>query len=114
VLVAGSDSHTHRVGTTYTLSTGQTPGELLAAIRAGNAAPCGAFGTPEQLREDVWITLQKNVERHYLEATSAWKRAICHVVQRLGRIAYPLVCLGYDARQNLLIRKSLEAIPARA
>ncbi len=113
VLVAGSDSHTRRVGTTYTLSTGQTAGELLAAIRAGSAVPCGAFGTPEQLRDDVWITLQKNVERHYLEATSAWKRATCHAVQHLGRIAYPFLCLGYHARQNLLIRRSLDAIPVR-
>jgi predicted metal-dependent phosphoesterase TrpH len=114
VLVAGSDSHTRRVGTTYTLSTGQTAAELLAAIRAGAAVPCGAFGTPEQLRDDVWITLQTNVERHYLEATSAWKRAMCHAVQRLGQIAYPLLCLGYQARQNLLIRRSLDAIPVQA
>ncbi|MFQ5806039.1 MAG: PHP-associated domain-containing protein [Phycisphaerae bacterium] len=112
VLVGGSDSHTNRVGTTYTLSEGETPGELLAAIRAGQAAPCGAFGTPEQLRDDVWLTLQSTVERHLMEASSAWKRATCHAVRRLGRFAYPFVCLGYHARQNLLIRKSLLAIQA--
>jgi len=112
VLVGGSDSHTNRVGTTYTLSRGSTGGELLASIRAGKAAPCGAFGTPEQLRDDVWLTLQKNVERHMAEATSAWQRATCRVVRRLGQLAYPFVCLGYHARQNLLIRKSLRAIPA--
>jgi predicted metal-dependent phosphoesterase TrpH len=114
ILVAGSDSHTNRVGTTYTLSSGATSAELMANIRAGDAAPSGAFGTPEQLRDDVWITLQTNAQRHYLEATSSWKRAICHVVERLGRLAYPLVCLGYHARQNLLIRKSLRALPAPA
>lgn len=112
VLVAGSDSHTNRVGTTYTLSQGETVGELIASIRAGRAVPCGAFGTPEQLRDDVWMTLQKNVERHRTEASSAWKRATCHAVRRLGQLAYPCVCLGYHARQNLLIRKSLQAIPA--
>jgi len=112
VLVAGSDSHTHRVGTTYTLSEGKTAGELIAAIRAGQAAPCGAFGTSEQFRDDVWITLQRTIERHMTEASSAWKRATCHVAQGLGRVAYPFVCLGYHARQNLLIRKSLQAIPA--
>ena len=108
--VAGSDSHTHRVGTTFTLSQGDTIGELTANIRAGVAAPCGAFGTPEQLREDVWLTLQKNVERHLEQATSFWKRATCHAVRGLGRLAYPFACLGYDARQNLLIRKSMAAI----
>jgi hypothetical protein len=112
--VGGSDSHTHRVGTTYTLGAGETTGELIASIRAGNAAPCGSFGTPEQLRDDVWITLQRNVERHYVEATSAWKRATCHAVERLGKLAYPFLCFGYHARQNLLIRKSLQAIPTPA
>lgn len=114
VLVAGSDSHTNRVGTTYTLSAGTTAGELIANIRAGQADPCGAFGTPEQLRDDVWITLQGNVERHLEQATTVWKRTTCHLVQGLGRIAYPFVCLGYHARQNLLIRKSLRAMPAPA
>jgi predicted metal-dependent phosphoesterase TrpH len=114
VHVAGSDSHTYRVGTTYTLSAGKTASELIANIRAGRAAPCGAFGTPEQLRDDVRITLQKNVERHYIEATSAWKRLTCHVVRRLGRLASPLFCLGYHTRQNLLIRKALQAVAAPA
>jgi len=112
VLVAGSDSHTARVGTTYTLSAGRTAAELLAAIRAGNAAPCGAFGTPEQFRNDVWITLQSNVERHMTEASGVWRRGACRAVQRLGRLAHPLVCLGYHARQSLLIRRSLQALPA--
>ena len=112
ILVAGSDSHTHRVGTTYTLSTGRTAGELIESIRAGQAAPCGAFGTPEQLREDVWITMQKNVERHMAEASSVWKRATCRLASRFGRFAYPFICLGYHTRQNLLIRKSQRAMPA--
>lgn len=112
VLVGGSDSHTNRVGTSYTLTGGETVADLLANIRAGQAAPCGAFGTPEQLREDVWLTLQKNVERHLVEASSAWKRATCHVVESLGRLAAPFVCLGYHARQNLLIRRSIAAMPA--
>jgi predicted metal-dependent phosphoesterase TrpH len=110
VLVAGSDSHTNRVGTTYTLSAGETVAELTESILAGKAVACGAFGTPEQLRDDVWLTLQRNVQRHYVEATSAWKRATCHLVKGLGRLAYPFICLGYHARQNLLIRKSLHAI----
>lgn len=111
VLVAGSDSHTDRVGSTYTLSAGDSPAELIANIRAGQALCCGAFGTPEQLRDDVWMTLHKNVERHYQAATSGWKRLACHAVEAVGRLASPFVCLGYHARQNLLIRKSLAAIP---
>jgi len=112
VLVAGSDSHTHRVGTTYTLSEGATPAELLANIRAGQAACCGAFGTPEKLREDVWVVLQKNVERRMAEATSRWERFVCRSVERVGRALYPLVCLGYHKHQNVLIRGFVQALPA--
>jgi len=104
VLVAGSDSHTHRVGTTYTLSQGSTTAELIANIRAGRTAICGAFGTPEKLREDVWLTLHKNAERRMTETTSYTYRAACRVVEGLGRAVSPLVCLGYHSRQNDLIR----------
>lgn len=111
-LVAGSDSHTFRVGTTYTLSHGATKAELLASIRAGAAEPCGAFGTPERLREDVWLILQKNVERRIQEATSAWERLTCRLVRRFGQMVHPLVLLGYHARQNMLIRGFLRELPA--
>lgn len=112
VLVGGSDSHTHRVGTTYTLSRGRTKAELIANIRAGVAAPCGAFGTPEKLREDVWLVLSKEVERRLAAASSVWYRGACRTVRRLGRWAHPLVCVGYHARQNMLIRKFVRALPA--
>jgi predicted metal-dependent phosphoesterase TrpH len=112
VLVAGSDSHTHRVGTTYTLSAGSTTAELLAGIRAGNSALCGSFGTPEKLREDVWITMHKTAERRINAAGNAWERLVCRGLARLGRTVCPLVCLGYHTRQNVLIRDSLRALPA--
>ncbi len=111
VLVAGSDSHTHRVGTTYTLTAGDTRAELIASIRSGIAEPCGAFGTPEKLAEDVWLILQKEVERRMARATSFWQRAVCRTVSSLGRLVYPLVCRGYHARQNLLISDFLRALP---
>ncbi len=107
--VAGSDSHTDRVGTTYTVSAGETAAELLANIRSGRAAVAGAFGTPERLREDVWLTLHVNVQRRLDEAGGAWYRLACRTFERVGRLTYPLVCLGYHARQNLLIRRSLQA-----
>lgn len=110
-LVAGSDSHTDRMGLTYTLTEGRTRAEVIAAIRAGRASACGAFGTPEQLRDDVWILLQRNIERKMAEASSAWERMTCRVVRRLGQLAYPVVCLGYHTRQNLLIRECLQALP---
>lgn len=111
-LVAGSDSHTHRVGTTYTLSAGETRGELLANLRAGRTALCGAFGTPEKLREDVWITLNKNAERRIAAATSAWERTACRLARALGDLTYPIACLGYHIRQNLLIRAFARELPA--
>ncbi|RMF82728.1 MAG: PHP domain-containing protein [Planctomycetota bacterium] len=111
-LVGGSDSHTHRVGTTYTLSAGATPAELLASIRAGVAEPCGAFGTAEKLREDVWLVLSKNAERRIAAAGSAWERGLCRAARRFCQYTYPLACLGYDTRQNLMIRKFLRAMPA--
>ncbi|TWT44069.1 PHP domain protein [Phycisphaerae bacterium RAS1] len=112
VLVAGSDSHTHRVGTTYTLTQGRTRREVLSSILAGKAAICGAFGTPEKLREDVWIVLQKNVERRLAETGSFWEKVITRAVGRFGKTVYPLVCFGYHKRQNVLIRGFVEALPA--
>ena len=110
VLVAGSDSHTNRVGTTYTLSDGQTRGELLANIGAGQAACCGGFGTAEKLREDVWVVMQKNVERHLADATNRWERGLCHVVESAGKRLYPLVCFGYHKHQDVLIRGFARAL----
>lgn len=112
VLVGGSDSHTNRMGTTYTVTAGQTREELIANIRAGIAEPCGAFGTQEQLREDVWLVLQKNAERQMDEATTAWRRMRCRMIRRVGGLLHPYVCLGYTARQNLMIRAFLQSLPA--
>lgn len=111
-LVGGSDSHSHRVGTTYTFTRGGTRAELLAAVRSGLAEPCGAFGTPEKLAEDVWIILQREIERRIEAAGSAWYRAACRAVGGLGRLVYPLVCRGYHARQNALIDDFVRALPA--
>lgn len=112
VLVGGSDSHTHRVGTTYTITQGETAADMLACIRDGVAEPCGQFGTVEKLREDVWLVLQKTVERRMLETSSAWERLVCRMARRVGQFTHPLACLGYHAKQNSLIRESLRAIPA--
>jgi predicted metal-dependent phosphoesterase TrpH len=111
-LVAGSDSHTNRVGTTYTRSVGATKAELLASLRAGQAVCCGGFGTPEKLREDVWMVLQKSVERHLADTTRWWERALCHTIEQAGKRLYPLVCLGYHKHQALLIRSFARALPA--
>jgi predicted metal-dependent phosphoesterase TrpH len=111
-LVGGSDSHTDRVGTTYTLTRGATKAEVLASLRAGHAACGGAFGTPEKLREDVWMVLQKNVERRMAEESGRLHRLACRAVRRLGQALYPLVCLGYHKHQDLLIRGFLRALPA--
>lgn len=110
-LVAGSDSHADRVGTTYTLSAGATRGELLANLRAGHAACCGDFGTAERMREDVWLVMHKNVERRLADA-GRWERALCRTIRRAGKTLYPLVCLGYHTHQDLLIRGFVRALPA--
>lgn len=110
-LVGGSDSHTNRVGTTYTLTEGSTRDELLTAIKSGIADACGSFGTPEKFREDVWLVFQKSVERRIEEAHSFWYRTLCRTVRRLGSLTCPLACLGYHARQNLLIREFLRELP---
>jgi|GEM_PF-1201749 len=104
VLVGGSDSHTRRVGTTYTITSGSTRAEVLANIRAGRAAPAGAFGTAEQMREDVWLVLQKDIERRLAEATRCWERWACHVARRLGKLVCPAVCFAYELRQTTLVR----------
>lgn len=112
VLVGGSDSHTYRVGTTYTQTQGATKAEVIASIAAGRAVPRGAFGTPEKLREDVWLTLQKTVEIGLAEATGRWQRFKYHTVRRIGKTLHPLVCLGYHKHQDLLINGFVQALPA--
>lgn len=111
-LIAGSDSHTFRVGTTYTLSAGRTRAELLAHLRAGRAVPCGAFGTPEKLREDVWLSIQKNVETGLADATGRWQRFLYRAVRRVGKTIHPLICLGYHQHQDFLMRGFVRALPA--
>lgn len=111
-LIAGSDSHTNRVGTTYTLTTGRTKAEVIAAVRAGHAHMCGAFGTAEKLAEDVRTLLQKNFERRMAAAGGVWQRAAFRLARRLGALAQPIICFGYNARQNLLVRDFARAIPA--
>jgi len=112
VLVGGSDSHTYRVGTTYTRTQGATAGELMANIRAGHAVPCGAFGTPEKLREDVWLTLQRVAEERLAEATGRWQRFKYRSIRRAAKTLHPLVCLGYHKHQDALIRGFVQALPA--
>ncbi|QOJ14618.1 MAG: PHP domain-containing protein [Planctomycetia bacterium] len=111
-LVAGSDSHTHRVGTTFTLTFGATVRELLDNVRRGATLPCGEWGTAEKLREDVWLTIQKNVERRVEAASGAWGRFWARRLRQLGRAVYPAACLGYTARQNSLIRGFARELPA--
>lgn len=112
VLVGGSDSHTFRVGTTHTQTQGSTVSEIIASVRAGYALPQGAFGTPEKLREDVWLTLQKTVEQRLAEETGRWQRLCYRTVRRIGQTLHPLVCLGYHKQQDLLIRGFVQALPA--
>jgi predicted metal-dependent phosphoesterase TrpH len=112
VLVGGSDSHTFRIGKTYTRTRGATVAEVLAHVRAGVATPCGAFGTPEQLREDVWLTLQRAVEQGLADATGRWQRFGYRLVRQIGKRLHPLVCLGYHKHQDALIRGFVQALPA--
>lgn len=109
-LIGGSDSHTNRVGTTYTLTVGTSRAEVLGSIKAGIALPQGAFGTPEKLRDDVWLVLHKNVERRLAEASGRWERSVCRIIEGIGRRLHPLVCLGYHKHQDRLIRGFLRAL----
>lgn len=111
VLVAGSDSHSNRMGTTYTVSEGATRAALLASIRAGRAAMCGAFGTPEKLREDIWLVMHRNARRRIEQERRAWRRFAVAAAEQVGRVLCPLACLGYHKRQNSLIQGFLRALP---
>jgi predicted metal-dependent phosphoesterase TrpH len=111
-LVGGSDSHTHGVGTTYTLSEGATPRELLANIQSGVAAYCGACATLGALRQDVAIVLKHYFEKRLAEARGRWLRLGYRLLRQAGNRLHPLICLGYDKRQSTLIREFLAAMPA--
>jgi len=110
-LIGGSDSHTDRIGTTYTMIEGTTKQEVLAGILAGRAAPYGAFGTPEKLRDDVWRVLQATMERRMAEASGRWERFVCRALEQFGKRVHPLVLLGYHKQQDSLIRGFVRALP---
>jgi len=112
VLVGGSDSHTDRVGTTYTLSEGTTPAELLANIAAGHAAGCGACGTPEKLLEDVWHVMQHALQQRVAAAQGLGRRVLYALLARYGRKASPRVCRAYHRRQDALMRDLVRALAA--
>lgn len=110
-LIAGSDSHTNRVGVTYTRTHGTARDELLANIRAGRTCMCGGFGTPEKLTEDIRIIIQKTFERRMLEASGVWERATCRFLRRLGAVVSPLMCVSYHRGQKSLVREFARAMP---
>ncbi len=112
VLVGGSDSHTYRVGTTYTHTLGATAGELLSSIRAGYATACGGFGTAEKLREDVTLMIQRNVERRLAETTTFWEQLAIRAIRGFGQLVHPFVCSGYHKHQDYVIRSFDRALPA--
>jgi predicted metal-dependent phosphoesterase TrpH/DNA-binding transcriptional ArsR family regulator len=104
VLVGGSDSHTNRVGTTFTLSAGRTPQELLANIALGQAACGGVCGGPERLLEDIWSVMEHNLDQRLAVARGWTRRAIYRLLARYGRPVSQLVCRIYDRRQDTLMR----------
>lgn len=104
VLVGGSDSHTCRVGTTYTRTLGTTRAEILASVRAGYAVPCGGCGTPQKLREDVTLMIHRNVERRLEQASTFWEHIAIRAVRRFGQLIHPVVCFGYHRHQDYVIR----------
>lgn len=111
-VVAGSDSHTNRVGTTYTLSSGDTPAAWLASVQAGVAACFGEDGSREKLCEDTWRVIRHNLDHWISVAGSRWQRLLCRAIRAAGSRLHPLACHGYDRRQDALMRGFLELVSA--
>lgn len=111
VLVAGSDSHTTRMGMTYTRTRGRTRADVISAIRAGQAEMCGQFGTPESLNEDIWAVISANAERVLENERKGWKRWGTRMVRQVGARVYPLASLGYHKRQNTLLAQFTDSLP---
>jgi predicted metal-dependent phosphoesterase TrpH len=112
VLVGGSDSHTDRVGTTYTLSKGRTPGEVLANIADGQAACCGACSSPERMLEDVGCVLRHHLQRRRAAARGWGRRVLYALLARCGHRASPLVCRAYNRQQSAIMRDLVAAAAA--
>ncbi|NUP99257.1 MAG: PHP domain-containing protein [Armatimonadetes bacterium] len=60
-LTAGSDSHTDNIGRCYTITRGETPAEVLASLRAGQARPMGPHGSHRLLEYDTREVIRANV-----------------------------------------------------
>lgn len=93
-LVAGSDSHTHRVGSCHTLTRGATRVEVLAALRSGEAQMVGKSATIEQFTEDAWLLIRHNIEARLAAARGRAERWACRGLGAVGRWAHPWVCRG--------------------
>ena len=110
VLVGGSDSHTNRVGTTYSLTEGLTREEVLGNIKAGRVEAAGAFGLEKKLKEDVVMILKKEMDERLAGSGSPLGRLAFRLLLQVGRSALPLVFRSYRNRQEALVRRAHQAL----
>lgn len=105
VFTAGSDSHTDQMGTTYTISYGETRSALLSSIRKGLTAVAGTFGSVANTRRDTRILLNAN-RRRLLGGSRGWlERLSCEARILLYRMAYRGVARGYYMAEHQRMRQ---------
>ena len=80
-VVAGSDAHTlRRVGTTWTIASGPSPGEFVESLRRGEGVAGGAHGTAATVASDTYGVIGSYIATlagFGPRDVSGWRRGAC-------------------------------------
>ena len=58
------------------------------------------------------MVMQAELDRRVQHANHAWQRTSARLAYRLANRFYPLICRGYNRRQNVLINGFVDALNA--
>ncbi len=115
VMVAGSDSHTDNVGTTYTEIDAQaappTWPALASAIRAGRTVLRGQMGSPAKTVDDMYKFVAFNLQQRLAASHWAINRAGWRVFARVGTLGGAVGIRLYYRRQRSLLRTLQPTLP---
>jgi|GEM_PF-4907683 len=105
-MIAGSDSHTDRVGMTYTKGVGDDPRGFLESIARGECEAAGEHGTHERFVRHILTIVQHNFGKFAKEELNAFKRG----VYSLLHTASPRIVPGFVRLYHSLQERSYGAL----
>lgn len=107
-MVAGSDSHTDRVGQAYTISVGDSPAEYLKNIALGQFAVAGEMGSTGTLLHDIQMLIGHNINILTTENDQRWFRMVARASGVVCRAVCRVPAFFYMRKQQQLSEYHLE------